>query len=172
MQCPSCRQLLATQTVAGIELDACGACGGYWFDEGEVLRLVARLKSAPEVPELDLKTLLRKPEPAPFGNARTCPRCAAPMAAFNYCYDSNVILDRCERCRGVWMDGGELNRVLSYAKGNRTMNQLGQAMVAHMDELDEWPGFGVGAIDDSEDARDVWSTILAGVATLMSAFKR
>ncbi|MHB8877640.1 MAG: TFIIB-type zinc ribbon-containing protein [Myxococcaceae bacterium] len=40
---------------------------------------------------------------------RTCPDCGCVMQVF---YAGEVELDRCLFCRGLWFDGGELDRVL------------------------------------------------------------
>ena len=49
--------------------------------------------------ELELKLAAAKESPRP------CPIDRAPMLKEVV---SNVILDRCPRCKGVWLDGGEL----------------------------------------------------------------
>jgi Zn-finger nucleic acid-binding protein len=41
-----------------------------------------------------------------------CPRCGVPMEPFNYAGDSGILLDRCRSCGGLWLDGGDLERVL------------------------------------------------------------
>jgi Zn-finger nucleic acid-binding protein len=33
------------------------------------------------------------------------------MQAFNYGADTGIILDKCDRCGGIWLDGGELEKV-------------------------------------------------------------
>ena len=70
--------MLAVRTVADIDLDQCQGCGGFWFDDGEVRKLVARLAQHPDVPELDLKAMLRKAEAAPDGGEKHCPTKAIP----------------------------------------------------------------------------------------------
>ncbi len=42
-----------------------------------------------------------------------CPRCGVPMEPFNYAGDSGVILDKCQSCGGLWLDKGNLERVLA-----------------------------------------------------------
>lgn len=49
--------------------------------------------------ELELKLAAAKEAPRP------CPLDRAPMLKEVV---SNVIVDRCPRCKGVWLDGGEL----------------------------------------------------------------
>lgn len=40
-----------------------------------------------------------------------CPRCQA--AALHEIDREGITLDRCERCRGIWLDRGELEKLLS-----------------------------------------------------------
>ena len=53
--CPGCRaRLLAVDVPAGgetVEVDACAACGGHWFDAGELERLAQRHKDGPAPPD-------------------------------------------------------------------------------------------------------------------------
>jgi len=39
MHCPKCGMDLATIRLRGVEVDACGACGGLWLDAGELEKL-------------------------------------------------------------------------------------------------------------------------------------
>ncbi|HIJ66107.1 MAG TPA: rhomboid family intramembrane serine protease [Candidatus Hydrogenedentes bacterium] len=56
------------------------------------------------------------------------------MRKFNYAYDSNVILDRCPSCSGIWADGGEIYRLASYNKGHPKLDALGASIVEHENE--------------------------------------
>lgn len=44
--------------------------------------------------------------------ALTCPRCLAPL---DRALRERVPIGRCRRCRGVWLDAGELDRLLARA---------------------------------------------------------
>lgn len=128
MNCPVCGDVLLEEQVAGIELDRCPGCQGYWFDHGEMAHLVPLLAQGANVPNLDLRVIHDKPRKAHPNPQRRCPRCETPMANYNYCYDSNILLDRCPGCRGVWMDGGELVRVAQYVKGHPKLDKLAGAI--------------------------------------------
>ena len=39
-RCPKCAAGLVTMTFRGVELDKCSACGGLWFDTGELDRVL------------------------------------------------------------------------------------------------------------------------------------
>jgi Zn-finger nucleic acid-binding protein len=47
------------------------------------------------------------------GGDALCPRCAVPMMPFNYAGDSGVVLDKCPGCARLWLDGGDLERILA-----------------------------------------------------------
>lgn len=40
---------------------------------------------------------------------RTCPRCQTPLQTAD---SKGVLVDLCASCQGLWLDRGELNRVL------------------------------------------------------------
>ena len=63
---------------------------------------------------------------------RPCPRCRRPMMKFNYAYDSNIILDRCPVCKGIWADPGELYRLAVYTKGHPKADRLAASMAEHV----------------------------------------
>jgi membrane associated rhomboid family serine protease len=67
-----------------------------------------------------------EPEPP-----RICPRCGASMRKFNYAYDSNIILDKCPDCGGIWTDRGEIRALASYMKGHPKLDKLGRSLAAH-----------------------------------------
>lgn len=45
-----------------------------------------------------------------------CPVCSIPMDEVN---KSGVMIDVCPRCKGVWLDRGELNRLMEGLGGYR-----------------------------------------------------
>jgi len=55
-----------------------------------------------------------------------------PMEVVNYSYDSNVFLDKCPACGGVWTDEGEVERVARYLKGNPAVNRYTESLMAHV----------------------------------------
>lgn len=69
---------------------------------------------------------------------KSCPRCQQEMKKINYAYDSNIILDRCPACDGIWTEGGEINRVAIYRKGNPELDALCTAILEEQTELDKW----------------------------------
>jgi len=99
--------LLFRRKVEGTEVDGCPACGGVWFDKGELHALAkspAALRSLGRifVPGVQAGT------PQPTG---LCPRCNEPMTPFEFDQFRGVRLDRCKGCGGVWLDHGEAETI-------------------------------------------------------------
>lgn len=108
LPCPRCRGDLTTRQVGQVEIDVCEACGGHWYDAGELERI--RQLAPPERPR-------GLPDPKPprwvDGAAEDvqCPRCRETLAAERYAYSSDLVIDRCQACQGVWIDAGELEKM-------------------------------------------------------------
>lgn len=106
-----------TKMVGEIEIDFCeNGCQGIWFDEGE-------MKKIKEYPERDAlynsvegnfvpkeKAVALKEEP------RICPRCQVELYRYNWDMRSDIFLDACEKCNGLWLDAGELMGMNLYLK--------------------------------------------------------
>jgi len=101
MHCPKCkgRPLKTVELLGGIEVDACDACNGMYFEQGE---MGAYLQFSKDIP--NYKDLL--------GGARpscACPQCQKQMKELKYIPGKDLLVDYCEGCGGVWLDGGELD---------------------------------------------------------------
>ncbi len=85
-----------------LELDACPVCFGIWFDQGEL----DTLGDAELDPAL-LKTLLGR------SAHRMCPRGHGFMNEHALPGLIRTPIDRCPRCRGLWLDGDERHALAS-----------------------------------------------------------
>jgi Zn-finger nucleic acid-binding protein len=112
MKCPKDNSILTTQVYeAAIKVDICPACQGMWLDKGE-------LEQIEETMEHDYSEELKR-IPDLIGNAYemarqkalpeiSCPKCGAEMENREYCYCSQIIIDVCPKCSGIWLDKGEV----------------------------------------------------------------
>lgn len=107
MNCPKCPDTpLQPARVRGIEVDQCPACRGVWFDEQELARLLL-------VKPAELKRLARGPGAASLdAKPGRCPRDGDALLRVRSARDREIVVDVCPRCRGLWLDGGELARLL------------------------------------------------------------
>lgn len=123
MKCPKDESVLESRTYEGdVEVDACPSCQGMWLDKGE-------LEQIEEVRERDYSEELKRiPDligPA-YEMARQqtlpaldCPKCAAEMSRHEYAYCSQIMIDVCPKCQGVWLDKGEIERLEVFFERSR-----------------------------------------------------
>jgi len=107
--CPDCSVALVPREFQGITIDACPRCAGIFFDEGEVNALKARGLQAME--ELENQIVPEVIQEAIADKFRLCPHCKSSMDKFRYMYHSDVVLDECGVCGGIWVQDGELGRM-------------------------------------------------------------
>lgn len=111
--CPDCRIPMDTLVFREINLDDCPQCGGIWFDDGEL----KKLQSVGD--ELCLQSLEDQAKPhkdvvVNEGEPKLCPVCNQRLTPYRYMYSSNVMLDECDDCFGVWVQDGELQKMAEY----------------------------------------------------------
>ena len=138
MKCPSCGVSLRQRKYHGLIVDICRECGGIWFDPGEMKDYIDFfVRDHDTIPDAEIRF---DREIASVGRGagvlKACPRCYEPMKEFNYAYDSNVILDRCPRCSGIWTDGGEIRKLAIYVKGNPRLDALGDSIIEDRKKAD------------------------------------
>lgn len=114
MECPNCQGQLSAITYEGIQVESCPSCGGEWL-EGDELGKIVRLR----------QQRFSKQEQQAIANAEpvtgikladadrdlTCPKCGGTTDALHYAMDTGIIIDRCTACHGLWLGGGELEKV-------------------------------------------------------------
>jgi Zn-finger nucleic acid-binding protein len=138
MDCPSCSGKLRRIKAKSHILDICPSCKGLWFGPGELAVFVRELVEEDEIqPE---KLCLFQPRevhvPDPVeAKDRLCPHCRLVMTRYNYCYDSNVFLDKCPRCHGIWTDRGEISRIARYLKQDTASEEIGRDLVRQNERL-------------------------------------
>lgn len=115
MNCPRCSVELKPVKIKGIELDICDTCEGIWFDNGELDKVCNLGESSLETSDIS-KSLIRDNSlnKSTKSKTLTCPHCNSTLERFIYSYDSNILLDACKICHGIWLDDGELKEVIDY----------------------------------------------------------
>lgn len=130
MICPACKHELRQLIEPGAVRDYCAHCGGYWFDAGELKGflddMIERLHGLP-YERIELRRAQRAG--GSIGSApRPCPCCDKPMAKTNYAYDSNVFVDRCTVCGGIWVDKDLIVPLATYTRGHPKLDKLGESL--------------------------------------------
>ena len=115
LACPRCSEPLQALRLGATSVRECAACGGLWVEPSTLQELCdAREAHAGVMSALAAR--------APTNTAATdtvryipCPRCAKLMNRVNFARSSGVIMDVC-RADGVWLDRGELQRVVGFVE--------------------------------------------------------
>ena len=121
---------MLTYSEEGLEIDSCPECFGLWFDGEELRQFLPSRALADKILGDDgmIQELDGKPRDAT--RERYCPRCEITLRESPV---MDVQVDVCFRCRGIWLDRGELSRLLkSYKAGERgnlvVLNQLAEGL--------------------------------------------
>jgi Zn-finger nucleic acid-binding protein len=115
MACPVCREDLVTGSVEEVRVLTCPKCRGILVAQWNLYTIVRYMRS--EFVEQDLPPQpLNRPE---LERAIACPSCGQRMDTHPYYGPGNVVIDNCARCGLVWLDFGELHRILGAAGRDR-----------------------------------------------------
>ena len=102
--CPRCRFQLVVHNLEGVEIDHCHHCDGSFLDPGEESALFGPLLSSDVWQDSDMCTSQ--------GVSRLLsPVSGKPMHAYRVFFRKPVEIDRCEQSGGLWLDGGEADRL-------------------------------------------------------------
>ena len=127
--CPACPETSLHHLRAGeLEIDLCPHCQGLWFDAEELRRSLPDAELARQIAHYAQTS----PAGAPIlgSGERDCPRCRVRLRETPV---GQVPVDYCPRCRGIWLDHGELTQAIAeYRSGERgnlvVLNQLAEGL--------------------------------------------
>jgi Zn-finger nucleic acid-binding protein len=112
--CPLCRICLVTASIDGNRVLHCPNCRGILFDQKIFAFAISYLSAG-----------LIQPEPPPgrfnraeLGRALFCPQCNLYGGA------RNLVVDNCYACRLIWLDYGELDRIITALGNDRKKDRL------------------------------------------------
>jgi Zn-finger nucleic acid-binding protein len=106
--CPACSKPLAAARLDEQPVHVCQTCRGVLMPRATFADVVSRRRAWASSPvgvprPLDRRELER---------AVTCPRCGTHMATHPYLGPGAIVIDTCETCDYLWLDAGELKRVV------------------------------------------------------------
>lgn len=104
IECPECGTAMERSARSDVEVDCCEACGGVWFDKGEVDAFLER-SSKPRLPVEDV--MLRTANRGSPG--RQCPACGREELRPGAAYELGFI--RCHGCHGLFFSGTALRKL-------------------------------------------------------------
>ena len=101
-ECPQCNTPMKPFMVQSrnpgidVELDRCHACGGVWFDAGELEIATGR-------------SVIKSKSPSD----RYCPKCLIPL--LNADLTTGVAVEACRTCKGTYLDARDMAMVTKHA---------------------------------------------------------
>ena len=132
----------------GVEIDYCPVCLGLWFEENE-LRW-AKDEKDKDLNWLDVELWKEKAKFKISRDKKLCPACRFPLFEVNY-GDSDIKVDLCNVCRGIWLDRGEFKKIIAYLKKESSSKVLNKYVKSLTEEF--WEIF-VGPENLREEALD------------------
>ena len=92
---------MTPETRFDVTVDRCEECGGLWFDAEELERWLGDAHAGDIGP-------LESRIPARGVGSRPCPRCTHALGTAGW---TALVLDRCDKCRGLFVEAGEFVRL-------------------------------------------------------------
>ncbi len=137
MICPRCNKELQAAEFAGVRIETCPDCGGSWFDRDELRQ--ARNIADPDLAWMEFNLWKETDGFHVRKDSSKCPSCGGKMALIGYT-DSEVELDYCRDCGGIWLDKGEFDAIISALEediDSTTASEFLKISIKEMQELIE-----------------------------------
>ena len=124
MNCPSCAKQLNKKKLENFEIAMCDTCKGMWLDTFTFQEIATHESPFSELLKIDIweEVTKHKVKPGPG----KCPKCEKRLYISEY-VDSQIHIDLCPICQGLWFDRGELEKVMAYIEkeiDNETVGHL------------------------------------------------
>lgn len=107
MKCPVDDAPLREMERGGFKLACCSQCTGLWLTRDTLKQAFASRHRPDKLDEAECQPPLLKPGPA---RVRLCPCCHYQLAPR---WLHGIEIDVCEKCRGLWLDAGELRQIIA-----------------------------------------------------------
>jgi Zn-finger nucleic acid-binding protein len=107
IRCVTCddTDMVAVKCGPDLEINQCRVCGGIWLDRDELEKLQSLGGFYLKNIDKENQTVIQS------GKARLCPRCNLNLENMPHPVKKNIMIDRCIKCGGLWLDSGELLKI-------------------------------------------------------------
>lgn len=122
MICPNCKNKeLQPLQIGNITIDNCADCKGSWFDYAELDKIKDFKISDANWFDVDLFSDETKFSTS--NSDKLCPKDNHSLFTLKYA-NSEVEVDVCKECKGIWLDKGEFENLMKYVEDNWTKEVL------------------------------------------------
>lgn len=134
MNCPKCKEEMHTRKIGSVEVDECAKCNSAWFEEDELRKCKDEAES--DLQWMDFELWENQDRFEVSAKSMSCPKCDAKMAAIEY-GESGVEVDVCLKCKGIWLDGGEFQKIIEALTEELDTKTAAEYMKASLEEAKE-----------------------------------
>jgi Zn-finger nucleic acid-binding protein len=135
LTCPNDGNELTTVQIERVPVDQCPVCGGYWLDRGELETLAEKHGAHLNPIQIGDISLV--------SSTRRCPQDKTPLHKHKFTEHSDVQLEQCPQCQGIWLEMTDLTSVLDYldAGGDYNDPTLSEQVMLFLYQLTKNPPF-------------------------------
>jgi Zn-finger nucleic acid-binding protein len=123
--CPLCKEPLVSAVVRNVHILACPRCRGNLIEQSKMLPILRQTQ--PPATNTISEDLVQPQDKTELTRTMACPSCQKAMAVYPYGGPGNLIIQGCEQCQLIWLDFGELSRIICayWEMYNRSPDELG-----------------------------------------------
>jgi Zn-finger nucleic acid-binding protein len=119
--CPACKIKMDNAIFHNIEADYCPKCFGLWFEKDELRQ--AKDDADKDLNWLDVDLWQNMENFIISRGKKICPSCRFPLYEVEY-GKSDIAVDVCNICNGIWLDRGEFKKIMDYLKSRGVYDAL------------------------------------------------
>jgi Zn-finger nucleic acid-binding protein len=109
---PATGSPMEQMALLGVVVDLCSSSGGVWLDAGELEQLTQAADSSLATLQNFISALPNKSSAVTLKDVQLSPVSGKPLVTQTI---GDVIVGFCEESRGIWIDGGQLERLVTSA---------------------------------------------------------
>lgn len=147
LACPNCGAAMRQVSQGAVPVVMCTGCNGVWLEDGEFAKVTGR-----DLPALGAVASLELGEAT-----RQCPRCGIGLAERRVRDDAALLVDLCSKCKGLFLDAGELQSLQRLAAASRPPAPSDRGAFREQGRVPAAPSAGVRYRAQSEESRREWS---------------
>ena len=159
--CPACKKKLNEYKIFSMMFKGCPACKGIWLYNDELRKLKNNIEHGSlrwlndEIENLDKTSAI--------ATKRPCLECENVNMVSAIFGKSNIVIDWCPQCHGMWLGGGTFDSVTAYLEDELQSMHHQEIEPKAIEEIKRiWSG---GPESRLEEARDARATVSALVNT-------
>jgi len=161
-KCPTCEKLLDLHKAYGIAFESCSKCGGLWVHQKELRVLKAKVDedSWGNLRWMNDELAAIERTSAIVSN-KSCPECAESHLLSTHFGNSNIIIDWCNHCHGVWLERHEFEDIVRYLRDeldHLTSREMENKVIEQVKRL--WTDSSESKISEVLDAKAAMSALI------------